>query len=91
MIRSLWQPVAIAEDIWAQLAELNRGTGSLHPAFVTNVLGDEGGPYRDRFERPSTSGGLESYAFRVLIFQDLEFMQVPTIGDLTAWVQLEFK
>jgi hypothetical protein len=84
VVRTLWHPVGIAEDIWAQLAELDRGTRSLHPAFVANVLRHEGSPDGDRFEWPTTSSGLESYALRVLVFQHLKFVKVPTIGDLTA-------
>jgi hypothetical protein len=85
VVRTLWQPVAFAEDIWAQLAELDcGGAGSLHPAFVANVLCHEGSPDRYRLEWPTTSGGLEAYAFRVLIFQDLKFVKIPGVGDLTA-------
>jgi hypothetical protein len=53
---ALWQPVDLVENVWMQLAELDRSRPDrLHPAFMANVLCDKGGPDGDGLARPTTS------------------------------------
>lgn len=82
---ALWHPVAVAENIGTQLAELDRGRANHpHPAFMTNVLRDKRGPYGNRLARPTTGCGFKTYATRSFVAVDAEGVQVLRVCDFTS-------
>lgn len=83
--RTLGYSVAIAEDVWMKLSELERSlTYAFHPASMPDILCDKSCPDGDCLERPTTSRRLESDAARVLVTENAECMQVPRVCDLST-------
>jgi hypothetical protein len=68
-----------------KLLELNRGgPNSFHPAPISYILCNEGGPDGNRFERTTARCGFEADTARVYISEDAESMKIVPVSDLTS-------